>query len=227
MNAIQMIDRIKIALMNYDDTANPRWFRPEILVILNEAQIFIQNEMVVLYDDLFATSAFLSRVAAQELYALPADFLSLRQLWDNTGNAPKIFERINYNERAKYMVGFDYASSHFTPNYKYYILGSQVGLLPKPTVSGTNDITIEYISQVTPMTEIASSVSGIPTEYHELVWTYALVACLEKPGSRVPGDVINMFRDRFAALLKRALKTLDSRRDQGPRFGTYNTKGGD
>lgn len=177
---------------------------------INAAQLECIAELNQFDENHFAVTGTISYVSGTELYSLPTTngvvkTIILVTRTDLTNK--KKLHPIPYQERFKYYAPrFDANSME----EKYYILGSSIGIVPIPTATATNNITIDYVPIVAGMT-VDSSTFTIYDDYIEWL-CYTAAAKM----SSVPNIIIE--RDR---LKKVALRTIGSRQVQESRSVIY------
>ncbi|MDI6788798.1 MAG: hypothetical protein QME51_10545 [Planctomycetota bacterium] len=136
---------------------------------LNASQREISADVTKLDENYFATSGTISYVSGTETYSLPTTngvvkrILLVRRT-DLTYE--KELHRIYFQERKKYLADTGTANSDNLYEH-FYLLGQTIGIVPKPTASATNNITIHYIPEATDLTTDAST-TILPDDLVEL-----------------------------------------------------------
>lgn len=137
------------------------------LSFLNEGQREVYKQAYWWFTQKTDTS--LDTVASQETYTLPTDFRDVVEV------------RVNGKVATAYPQHEAFGSYNYPPLYyqynslvqKFFIFGeTELHLLPVPSTSGTNNISLRYYSYSTPLTTDASTTS-IPDQYVDCLVAYA------------------------------------------------------
>lgn len=149
-------------------------------------------------------------------YSLPTDCIKV-VLVERTDTDPvKTLSPIRMQDKLKYELV--YGSRATNNDYEYYYLtGTSIGIVPKPTVSETNNLKIYYIARPATVAS-GSSAFTVPDSYgsHELICAKAAITAKMK-GDEPIGDL-----GREAARLEARLKTsLQSRQTQEAQYVNY------
>ena len=126
---------------------------------LNEAQRECVSELNQFDENHFTVTGTISYVSGTETYALPTTNGVVKTIINVTRTdltSKKQLHPIPYQAKFKYYAPSGISNVDNTDE-KYYINGSNIGIIPVPTVSATNNITIDYVPVLADMTVDAST----------------------------------------------------------------------
>lgn len=172
---------------------------------LNSAHRELTAEVGRLDLNYLAVTGTISYVSGTELYALPTTNGVVKKILyvkRTDLSSEKVLTPINFQERGNYILTSTGATSDNIEEH-YYLLGTQIGIVPIPTTAATNNITITYIPEATDLT-INTSTIILPDDLREL-WAYtAAVGLTDDPG----------VAQKYTALRNVMLSTLGPRQVQ-------------
>lgn len=179
---------------------------------INSAQMECIAELNQFGENHFSVTGTISYVSGTAEYALPTTNGVVKTIigvkrtdLDET----KILHFIPYSERLKYAVSSDVLDADNLYEY-FYIKGSYIGIVPTPTTTATNNITIDYVPVVADMTTDAATF----TVYDD----YADWVCYTAAAKMSSDPKITSERDRLKSV---ALRTIGQRQIQDSRSVIY------
>jgi len=141
-----------------------------------DAQREIVADIEEMNNTYFATSGPISYVSGTETYALPTTNGVVRKVLfvnrtDLSNN--KEIHPIAFQDRNRY-IGTTAANSTDGADEFYYLLGANIGIMPIPRTSASDNVTIHYLPEVTDPT-LDTSVLSIPETCFELLCAKAAI----------------------------------------------------
>lgn len=137
----------------------------------------LHDILVTRFEDYFDSTAATSVVSGTASYALPSTFYKLLYLDLTLGSHVYTLKRFHRGERNRYQDNVGVYG-----RYYYSLLGSNVKLIPTPTVAGT--LTVGYAPQYTPLAADGTVVSSaIPQGWEQLAVVGTALYMLKKDES--------------------------------------------
>lgn len=155
-----------------DETIASDWSDTELNRLINQRYHRVYAAVTTVYEDYHITTAFTNMVADQQEYTLPSDIYKIRRVEINydVNNSNSQFQRaapVGTVDAIRTRLSETQIGSNILRNPVYYNLGTTVGFLPIPTLSGTNAIKLWYVPTAT---ELSSDSSTIDIPYPERYW---------------------------------------------------------
>jgi len=218
MTAIQIIDAARDLLAEplastrvFPDDTSSYFADTTFLKYLNLEQQALANIIDQSYENYFVTSTMISLIANTAEYTLPTDFKKLIRL-ENVENSDSPIELtpITFNEKDTVVA---HTISYGSPSC-YAMQDNSIVLAPKPTYSKANAIKIYYVKRLDDLSA-ASSISAIPSEYHEvIVWGIVKRAMFQQQAvGEAMVDVVTEYR----LLVNEMKKSIENRQVHRPR----------
>lgn len=187
-------------LINETDSANTNYSDSELTDYLNQATMFLGTEMEWSIQTSQATS-----VLNQALYSLPADFISLTELYFNNRKLI-ILEREDLTD---INATWQDAPSG-TPQYAYKADNAVFGLYPAPdSVQAGYTIQIQYISLPATLSDNAD-IPDLHTAFQMCLPFYAAFLCEHRAGNDKKSDLnLKRFDQHRIALMSKVQRFSD------------------
>ena len=143
---------------------------------LNAAEQELALEIGKYDENIITTTGTISYVSGTELYAFPTTNGTIKTVIGVIRTdlaSKKVIHMIPFAQKEKYTTSSSVLHADSLDEY-CYLLGSYIGIVPVPTTSATNNVTIYYIPESSGVTTGVSTFS-IPDAYKEvLVYTAAI-----------------------------------------------------
>lgn len=180
---------------------------------LNDAYMFAVDELVKANPDYFTKAATASTVTDQQEYDLPTDFekaikceIQIDGIWKNVKPLQN-FNGVPVISQTDSSQGFDWGQPY------YYIIGDNIGFMPIPDETTSNNIKLWY--QYTPEElEEDSDAPVIPAKYHHIIKYGAYANYLDQDDEHVAAE--NM-RRRFERRVEQMVENLYQNQANEPR----------
>ncbi len=143
---------------------------------LNAAEQELILEIGKYDENLITTTGYVSYVFGTELYNLPTTNGTVKTVIGvirTDLSSKKIIHIIPFQQKERYTTSSSVLNADNLEEY-CYLLGSQIGFVPIPTTTATNNVTIYYIPEQVAVTT-GTGVFAIPDSYKEvLIYTAAI-----------------------------------------------------
>lgn len=201
------------------------WADAELYIYLTEAEREVFNLIMEEDEGYFqTTNATIDYVSGTQEYDMSGfDPVPIKiVLVERTDTDPdQILHPINMQDKLKYEPAT--ASDASVADYEYYYLtGTKIGIVPKPTESHTDNLKVYYIGEPAAVAS-GSSAFTVQSAYgaHQLICVKAAIIAKQK------GDEPTQDLERKELKLEARLKTsLQSRQTQEPRYVNYQRDAG-
>ncbi len=180
----------------------------------NFTQHEIQNRLVQTFENWFVTSTSIDIVAGTSEYSMPTDTLKIVRVEQvqNTAAPVEVYP-MSINDKDKFS-GFRVGISSAGDVSRYAIVGNRFLFRPIPSRSLTAGVKVFYTPKI-PNYSSASSISIIPTEYHEaLVWGVAKRALIQAESTP---EALSIAVTTFNTLMNDMSKSAENRQVQRSR----------
>jgi len=182
-------------------------------VWVNDAYMQMVDEVGKAIPDFFTKSATTSSVTSQQEYALPSDFekiLMVNIQIDNEWHRVLPMPNINYipiQARTDSGQGFTWS------NARYYVIGSNIGFMPIPDETTSNNIKVWYVYTPTEMDDDTDE-PALPDKYHHYLKYGAYATYLDQDDEHAAAE---RMRIRFDQLIDRMVENLSQRQVDEPK----------
>jgi hypothetical protein len=191
----------------FKDTTLIRFFQSE--------QKRLQNKLVQSFENYFVTSTTISIVADQEDYGIPSATIKILRIEDiEEPKNPVALTPISFNQKDSLSGSPLVSYSNMGVGGFYAIRGDSIILRPIPTRSKPDALKMYYVKEIEDITS-ATSVSEIPTEYHELLAVGIALRGLIKQETSV--ETIAALKTHYNELFTEMAASAENRQIQGPR----------
>lgn len=129
----------------------------ELVEVIAGAQRELVAQIETLDENYFATSGTISYVSGTETYALPTGLKKILLVYRIDLTQHKRLYPILLQERLKYLASSTTADADALKEY-FYLAGTNIGIVPIPTTSATNNLTVHYVPEATDPTTDSSSI---------------------------------------------------------------------
>lgn len=148
---------------------------------LNGAQHEMVNAIEEFDQNFFATSGTISYVSGTEVYPLPTTNgvvrKTLRIIRTDLAYEKPLY-KINLQDRTQYLINTSSNIDTRNTDEYWYLFGTNIGIVPIPTATITNNIKVHYVPEATNMT-LDTSTAIIPDSYFDvLCYTAAIRSSL-------------------------------------------------
>lgn len=184
---------------------------------LNAAEHQIVDKIATLDEGYFGITGTISYVSGTERYLLPTTNGTMKKvvLVTRTDTSDqKVLHPTIIQERNKYVASSGTTDVNNLREY-YYLFGLYIGIVPVPTTTATNNITIYGIQQATGFTTEAST-TILPDDFMDLL-------CLTAATLRTPDELV---QKKQAELWNLMITTVFPRQIQEGRSVKYNEEAG-
>ena len=162
--------RFKTGITNTTTLSNA-----DILTLLNIGYHLVEQELYKLNEDFFEEQKTkFNLVASQDLYSLPTDFIGMKQLRlaYSTPSNEEDYNIANYHDAAGTIDVQSQEEDIESSNPTFDIAGDYYRIKPTPTSNVTNGGEIYYFARNSDLSATGDT-PGIPSDYHDLIATYA------------------------------------------------------
>lgn len=201
-----------------DEATQDDWTNTEVNRDINYTYHEVYTNVITVYEDYYSTSATTDSVADQQEYLLPSDIYKIRRVEINydpdvTGSTAKKAVRASIDQVHRYLDNAN-AGGPIIVNPVYYLLGSKLGLIPRPTKSGDENIEIWYIKTITDLTN-DSDTFDLPyiDRYGYLIAQGAAAKLLSK--GQQEEEASSKYQFQFELGLKKMQQELEDRIAEG------------
>ena len=178
----------------------------------SELNTWINSSITELHDllitsygaDYYLNSFDINLVNGTDKYALPSDFYKLKGVdlkLSHSNARPFSLRPFNFNERNNYS---QYSNTVYE-NYKYNVLGNQIALIPKESISSTDIITLWYHPISIQLNSDTDSFDGI-NGYEE----YVVLDCCIKSSVKEESDPAAFYQEK-QDMKMRIVESADNR----------------
>lgn len=184
-----------------------------LITWINDSYLAMVDEIATAQPDYFVKSSTASIVANVQEYELPTDFESLIMVnvkYDTEWRRAMPMPNINFvpiHARTNSNQGFSEADP------QYYILGTEIGLMPIPTSTVTDGLKIWYAYTPLELTS-DSQEPDIPKKYHHIIKYGAYANYLDQDDEHVAAE---RMRQRFDERVQRMMENLSVRQHDQPK----------
>lgn len=171
----------------------------ELLPWINDAYLYLCDQISQVNPDFFTTSATTTLVTSQIEYPLPSDYERIVMVEAKRSGVWKrvlLLPEIN-----KVPITEDTSSQGFTDSLPVaYLYGGKIGLRPETFVTG-DLLKIWYVYTPAELTA-DSDVPAFPTKYHHLIKYGAYANYLDEDDQHAPAEAMrNRFEQRIASMV--------------------------
>lgn len=189
-----------------DDSGLARW--------VNDAYMQMIDEIIKVNPDFFTKAQTANTVANQQEYELPSDFekalmvnIQIDNEWKRVLPMPNINFIPTHAKGTSSNQDFSWADPY------YYIIGDNIGFMPIPDESGTNNIKLWYVYTPSELDDDTDT-PAIPSRYHHIIKYGAYANYLDQDDEYVAAERMRM---RFDSLVLRMIENIMDRQVDEPK----------
>lgn len=169
----------------------------EFLDYFNEGLREAAAEVLAIYEDYFLTKAYLPLVSGTSLYSLPSDIYASKIraiIYDQNNAGTLVYEIKRIRNAKKFLTRSLLRSSQITDYYMYIMIndvtsGFQIELSPASRETSSQNVTIWYLRDVTPIALDADYVDKDIPESLNFLYAYVKGKCKQKENfGQMPED---------------------------------------
>jgi hypothetical protein len=160
---------------------------------INDAYLHMIDEITDVNPDYFVKVATSSTLADHQEYDLPSDFEKVMMLTVTYSGVVYRFRPLpNVTDLP---VSQDGSGGYALPDGRYYILGDQIGLVPIPSETGTDNMELKYVYTPAELTA-DSDEPAFSKKYHHLIKYGAYANYLDQDDEHTAAETMRRRFDR-------------------------------